>query len=102
MESELNTAKAEKVLSKYVLQQQGGNPIESLFFSEELQAHIEVISKTSIRKELVAQLAIFGKCLCDEKLVNCSTNANYSEVALDFLEMHLESLEGRQFKEGFI
>ena len=43
-----------------------------------------------------------GKCLCDEKLVNCSANANYSEVAIDFLEMHLESLEGRQFKEGFI
>ena len=43
-----------------------------------------------------------GKCLCDEKLVNCSANPNYSEVAIDFLEMHLESLEGRQFKEGFI
>lgn len=102
METELNTAKAVAVLSKYLLQQQGGNPIGLQFFSEELQSHIEVLSKTSILKELVAHLAILGKCLCDEKLVNCSTKVNYSEVAIDFLEMHLESLEGRQFKEGFI
>lgn len=102
METELNNAKAVAVLSKYLLQQQGRNSIEPQFFSEELQAHIEVLSKTSISKESVAQLAILGKCLCDEKLVNCSTKANYFEVALDFLEVHLESLEGRQFREDFI
>lgn len=102
MKGELNAAKAVAVLSKYLLQQQCGNRMDLQFFSEELQAQIEALSKTSVRNELVTQLASLGKRLCDEKLVNCSANANYSEVAIDFLEMHLESLEGRQFQEGFI
>ena len=102
MNGELNTAKAVAVLNKYLLQQQCGNRMELQFFSEELQAQIEALSLASVRNELVTQLANLGKCLCDEKLVNCSANANCSEVAIDFLEMHLESLEGRQFKEGFI
>lgn len=102
METELNAAKAVTVLSKYALQHQSGNHIELKFFSEELQIQIEMLSKTSISKELVAKLAILGKFLCDEKLVNYSAKVSYFEVAIDFLEMHLESLEGRQFKEGFI